>query len=106
VDYCNGTPSEVWGDKGFIRGVNEPKEVTRHTEMIERTYYMPAIENKTDFSKDGIHCDGECPHLKPYGDERAFSAKCDLTGADLMWHDYWIAGECHQETVKENKDEN
>ncbi len=43
VDYCNNVPSEVWGDKGFIRGVYAPKEVTRHTEMIERVYYEPVI---------------------------------------------------------------
>ncbi len=53
-----------------------------------------------DFSSDGIHCDGECPHLKPYGEEMDLTAKCDLTGADLMWYDYWIAGECDQ---KDNK---
>ena len=39
IDYCNNEPSEVWSDKGFIRGVYQPKEVTRHTEMIERVYY-------------------------------------------------------------------
>jgi hypothetical protein len=41
---------------------------------------------------DGVHC-GDCPHLKPYGAESDLTAKCGLTGNDLMWHDYWIA-EC------------
>jgi len=43
--------------------------------------------------EDGIHC-GDCPYLEPYGDyERDLTAKCNLTGNDLMWYDYWIA-EC------------
>ena len=47
---------------------------------------------------DGIHC-GDCQHLKPYGAENDLTAKCDLTGNDLMWHDYWIA-ECDTHNVK------
>ena len=42
---------------------------------------------------DGVHC-GDCPHLKPYGYENDLTARCALTGNDLMWHDYWIASEC------------
>ena len=41
---------------------------------------------------DGVHC-CDCPHLKPYGESNDLTAKCDLTGNDLLWHDYWIA-EC------------
>ena len=41
VDYCNREPSEVYGKNGFIRGVYEPKEVIRHTQMIQEVYYEP-----------------------------------------------------------------
>ena len=44
---------------------------------------------------DRIHC-GDCPHLKPYGAEIDLTAKCDVTGNELMWHDYWVA-ECDPE---------
>lgn len=40
LDFCNSEPSEKWeSDKGFIRGVYEPEEVTRHTRMVEEVYY-------------------------------------------------------------------
>ena len=41
ISYCNSEPKEVWGKKGYIRGVYEPVEVTRHTEIIKRVYYKP-----------------------------------------------------------------
>ena len=28
VSFCNDSPDEVWGDKGYIRGVYEPERVT------------------------------------------------------------------------------
>jgi len=43
-------------------------------------------------SKDGIHC-GECTYLSEYGNEDDLTAKCELTGNNLIWHDFWIA-EC------------
>ena len=49
--------------------------------------------DKPIICKDKIHCGGDCPNLNAYGDEYDFTAKCVLSGKDLMWHDYWIA-EC------------
>lgn len=37
-----------------------------------------------------VHCDGDCPHLQPYGDEYDLTARCDLTYDDLQWYDFWI----------------
>ena len=50
-------------------------------------YFHPAV-----ISSDGIHC-GDCLNLKSYGNEYALTAKCELTGKQLLWHDYWLA-EC------------
>ena len=41
---------------------------------------------------DGIHCGVACPNLQPFDKEKG-TAKCAVTGNDLMWHDFWIA-EC------------
>ena len=58
-----------------------------------------SLEN-CNMCSDGMHCDGECPHLKIFGQEMDLTAKCDISGNDLMFHDYWIA-EC--EADKEDK---
>ena len=50
---------------------------------------------------DGVHCDGECPFLAPYGDEYSITAKCNLTGEDLMWYDYWVATGCGEKVKEE-----
>lgn len=39
IYFYDRIPSEKWGEKGFIRGVYEPIEVTRHTRMVEEVYY-------------------------------------------------------------------
>jgi hypothetical protein len=39
LHFCNGTPSEKWGDKGFVRGVFEPRMVVRETQMVEVISY-------------------------------------------------------------------
>jgi hypothetical protein len=39
ISFCNKETLEKWGEKGYIRGVYEPREVIRKTEMIERVYY-------------------------------------------------------------------
>ncbi len=39
IDYCNGEPNEVMGENGYIRGMYQPREVTRHVKRIERVYY-------------------------------------------------------------------
>lgn len=39
---------------------------------------------------NGIWC-GDCPHLAPYGEERALTARCMLKQVELEWYDYWLA---------------
>jgi hypothetical protein len=46
IDFCNDHPSEVWGEKGFIRDVYEPYEVTKETRMVEITEYHPVKKEK------------------------------------------------------------
>jgi len=50
---------------------------------------------------DGVHCDGECPFLAPYGTEQDLTAKCKLTNEDLFWYDYWVATGCSEEVKEE-----
>lgn len=59
----------------------------------------PSLQNVV-LCSDGIHC-GDCPHLKPYGDQYDLTAKCDLMGKDLMWYDYWLA-ECSIDESQNN----
>ena len=49
--------------------------------------------DKPIICKDGIHCDIDCPYLQPQDGGIEVTAKCALTGNDLMWHDFWI-GDC------------
>lgn len=39
LEFLNGRPCEKWGDKGYIRGVYEPKKVIRKTKMVEVVWY-------------------------------------------------------------------
>ena len=59
--------------------------------------------DKPIICKDGIHCGSDCPNLKLYGDVYDLTAKCALSGNDLMWHDYWIA-ECDVSMEAKNED--
>jgi hypothetical protein len=45
------------------------------------------------FAVNGIHCAPRCPNLQPYDNPNDLTARCTLTGHDLIWHDYWVA-EC------------
>jgi len=49
----------------------------------------------------GVHCDGLCPYLAPYGKENDLTAICKLTGGELTWYDYWIASECVADFTRE-----
>lgn len=40
---------------------------------------------------DGEWCRGDCPYLKPYGDEWDLTARCEKLGVELTWHDFWLA---------------
>ena len=42
--FLNGHPSEKWGEKGYIRGVYEPRKVIRETETIEVVSYREPDE--------------------------------------------------------------
>jgi len=39
LHFQNGSPCEQWGEKGYIRGVYEPRKVIRETEMVEMVTY-------------------------------------------------------------------
>ena len=56
IDYCNHEPNEVWGERGYIRGVYQPKEVTRHTRMIKETYYEPVEPCRHTFIGKDLLC--------------------------------------------------
>lgn len=47
----------------------------------------PKIVNNT-------FCHHKCEYLLPYGKEEDLTAKCAITGKNLMWYDFWIATEC------------
>ena len=39
IEFCNGEAKEKWGEKGYIRGEYEVKEVVRKTRMVEEVYW-------------------------------------------------------------------
>jgi hypothetical protein len=44
LEYCNGYPSEKWGEKGYIRGVYEPIEVFKKEVEVIETFYLTKEE--------------------------------------------------------------
>jgi hypothetical protein len=40
VDFCNKYPSEKWGEKGYVRGVYEPKPVRLASWMEYRSEWI------------------------------------------------------------------
>jgi hypothetical protein len=53
----------------------------------------PSLQNVV-LCDDGIHCGSVCPNLLPYGSDTDLTAKCAITGGELIWHDFWVATEC------------
>jgi hypothetical protein len=46
VNFCNEYPSEVWGEKGYIRGLYEPVKVKKNVRMVEDVTYVPVKESQ------------------------------------------------------------
>lgn len=44
LEYCNGYPSEKFGEKGYIRGVYEPIEVFKKEVEVIETFYLTKEE--------------------------------------------------------------
>jgi len=90
-DICGEGPAKIGHSLGYKVCDEHSKlsSVELLTQVgIVRKVYKPVV------CKDGIHCGGYCPYLNPYGEDEDLTAKCRMTGNDLMWHDYWIA-DCH-----------
>lgn len=49
VYFCNGHPSEEWGDKGYIRGQYQPIPVQLETETIVVEKYILPDGNDIDW---------------------------------------------------------
>ena len=44
MEFCNGYPSEKWGDKGYIRGEYEPIKVFKKEVEVIETFYLTKEE--------------------------------------------------------------
>ena len=50
-------------------------------------------------------CPYDCEGLQIYGKEEYVTARCKITGRDLVWYDFWIATECSFIVFLENEEE-
>jgi len=61
-----------------------------YKKMSQESEQISSDTSKLMCPTESGHC-GDCPFLKPYGDEYDLTACCSAFEAELDWYDYWLA---------------